>query len=361
MNLKFRSDENDSSEFYQTLKKRVDDYFEKNHLSRHGNIALYLKTAFFVLCQVGLYIAIMSDYFSAPTFLLLYMLFGIFGGLANFIAHDALHGAYSSAPLVNKIVGHIYDMNGTNSYIWKITHNLLHHTYTNIPGYDADIEKAPMLRLNPTDKLLPYHWYQNIYAFVLYCLTVTNWIYYADYNFFWKEWKKGKLKKWDICSFLAFKMANLILFIVLPLIFLHYSVWVILLGAFLAQMAPSIMASVIFQLAHVVQNVIFVSSDKGIVHHDWASHEMMTTSNFSTGNGIISHLVAGLNFQVEHHLFPAICHVHYPAIQSLVKKTAEEFRLPYNENATFLVALHSHYITLKKLGREPTYDNLQKN
>src|SRR5262249_44683450 len=146
-------------DFFNILKSRVDEYFVSNQLSRNGNRWFYLKSLFFLSGQICLYIAMLSGYFSAPVFILLYALFGVMTGLMNFnIVHDALHGAYSSNPSINRLLGYLYDLNGTSSYVWKITHNLIHHTYTNIPGYDGDIDKAIFLRLNPKDKLYPFHY-----------------------------------------------------------------------------------------------------------------------------------------------------------------------------------------------------------
>jgi linoleoyl-CoA desaturase len=342
------------ADYFQVLKQRVDHYFDENKISKNANLFIHIKSFFFLSSQVGLYLAMMSDQFSAPAYIMLYALFGVMTGLMNFnIVHDALHGAYSSNSTVNRYLGYLYDLNGTSSYVWKITHNMIHHTYTNIPGYDGDIDKAIILRLNPKDKLLPFHYYQNLYAFFLYCLVSVNWVLYGDYTFFLSEIKKGKIKLKEGLLFFGFKALNLFLLIILPIIYLHYPFWVILLGYLCGQMAAGFSISLIFQLAHVVENVNYVEPDKsGIIHTNWAAHEMMTTSNFSTRNFFLTHLLGGLNFQVEHHLLPHICHVHYPFIQKIVKDTAREFNLPYHENPTFYHAIKSHYRIIKCLGRE---------
>lgn len=324
---------------------------------------MYLKSALFLLIQIGLYVAMMSDHFSAPTFILLYIAFGLATGFVNFnIGHDALHNAFSSNSSVNRILGYIYDINGTSSYVWKVSHNMIHHTYTNIPGHDGDIDKAIILRLNPKDKLYPFQYYQNIYAFLLYGFVAANWIFYADYAHYIEDMKKGKTKTKDNLIFFGFKALNFFLLILLPMLWLHYPIWVILVAYLCAQMATGITISIIFQLAHVVENVSYVEpDDTGVIHNNWAAHEMMTTSNFGTNNWFLTQLIGGLNFQVEHHLFPSICHVHYPEIQNIIKETSREFNLPYNENPTFFKAVASHYRMLKRLGREESSQFLVKD
>ena len=160
--------------------------------------------------------------------------------------------------------------------------------------------------------------------------------------------------------FFGFKALNLFLLIVLPMIVLPYPFWVVPLGYLCGQMGAGLSIAIIFQLAHVVENVNYVLPDHaGNIPNNWAEHEMQTTSNFATSNLFLTHLLGGLNFQVEHHLFPTISHVHYPNIQRIVKQTALEFNLPYHENKTFWKAIQSHYRLIKKLGREQGYEHLK--
>lgn len=360
MKIKFKDSR--AIDFFKVLKERVDQYFLDNHLSQHANGWIHLKSCFFLTTQIGFYVAMLSGYFSIPMFLILYACFGVMTGLMNFnIVHDALHGAYSSKAGVNRWLGYLYDLNGTSSYVWKVTHNMIHHTYTNIPGYDGDIDKAIILRLNPKDKRYPFHYYQNLYAFFLYSLVSANWVLYGDYTFFINEIKKGKVKGKDSLIFFGFKALNLFLLIIFPIIYLDYPFWVILLGYLCGQMAAGFSVALVFQLAHVVENVNYVEPDaEGIIYHHWAAHEMKTTSNFATNNLFLTHLLGGLNFQVEHHLFPSICHVHYPQIKKIVQDTAREFKLPYHENPTFWKAIKSHYRLVKQFGREEGREHLTR-
>jgi linoleoyl-CoA desaturase len=112
--------------------------------------------------------------------------------------------------------------------------------------------------------------------------------------------------------------------------------------------------AVIFQPAHVIEGTEYpVPDDKGNMENNWAIHQLHTTTNFGHREKMFSWYVGGLNYQVEHHLFPNICHVHYRKIACIVKKTAEEFGLPYKSKDTFLQALIAHGRILKSLGQKP--------
>ena len=111
--------------------------------------------------------------------------------------------------------------------------------------------------------------------------------------------------------------------------------------------------SVVFQLAHVVEEAHFpVPDEKGNIENEWAIHQMETTADFSRKSWLITYYVGGLNYQTEHHLFPRICHVHYPKLAPIVEATAKEFGVPYIYNETFITALKSHMSVISKLGRD---------
>ena len=74
--------------------------------------------------------------------------------------------------------------------------------------------------------------------------------------------------------------------------------------------------------------------------------------DFATKSWFITYFVGGLNFQVEHHLFPAISHVHYPQLSKIVAETAREYNVPYHSEKTFFGALYQHTKMLYRLGRE---------
>ena len=111
--------------------------------------------------------------------------------------------------------------------------------------------------------------------------------------------------------------------------------------------------AIVFQLAHVVEDVQQpLPTSEGNIENEWAIHQLQTTANFARNNRFINWFVGGLNFQVEHHLFPNICHIHYRKISYIVERTAREYGLPYHLKPSFISAVASHTRMLKVLGRK---------
>jgi len=343
----------EQSQFYDELKSRVERHFKESGTSQKGNIFLFIKNLCITAVYLGAYILLMSDHFGLLGLMILYAIIGVSKGIIGFtVIHDALHGALTRNPKLNRFIGYWFDLNGTSSFIWKISHNTMHHTYTNIPGYDDDINKAIWLRLQPTDKIYWFHRYQCYYAPILYGLLCFNWVFWSDYKWFFDEWKKGKVPNRELSLFLGLKLANFVIFLGLPLLLLTPPWWQILIAFACMHIAAGIVISIVFQLAHIVEGVHYETSENGHMQHDWVMHEMMTTANFATDSRFITEIVGGLNYQIEHHLFPYVSHVHYPDISRILRELCREREVPYNEHPTFLGAIRSHFRALKKLGRE---------
>jgi linoleoyl-CoA desaturase len=345
------------STFYATLRKRVDAHFENEETSVNGNLAMWLKTAFFLGSLISLYLLILLGGLGPLTMLGLAILLGMFGAFVGFnICHDAIHNAYSSHKIVNKTFSILFNLIGASAYVWSICHNIVHHTYTNIAGHDEDIEVAPgLIRFCEHENVSKLQKYQHIYAFGLYSLAMLSWVFRKDYKKFFQT-KIGcqatNHPKIEYFNLFFYKLVYYFLFIILPLLVLDIT-WVQFLIGFLAmQLAQGLVLGLVFQLAHVVEGTSFpYPTVEGNIEEAWAVHQMQTTANFACKSKVAAFFCGGLNRQIEHHLFPKICHIHYPAISSIVKKTALEFNLPYIESTTFLGALKSHYRMLKKLGK----------
>jgi len=355
-----------SREFSKTVKQRVDQYFEENNLSKHANTQMVLKTIILLSVYLGCYALIISGQFSLGTMWFLTFLMGIgMAGVGFSVSHDALHGAYSSNKYVNRALGFTFDLLGANGYIWKITHNIIHHTYTNIHGHDEDLEVAGFIRLSPHSEHKPIHRVQHILAFLAYSLAMVFWVFVKDYKHFLKtdigpyKNKSHPISEWIILF--ATKAIYYTYILVLPMLLLDIS-WIHLLIGFLTlQLTAGLIIGIIFQLAHVVEGTDHpVPDEENMIDEHWMIHEVVTTNNFARDNKALCWFVGGLNFQIEHHLFPRICSVHYPAISHIVEETAKEFDIPYNHHETFFEAVASHYRTLKKFGDpEFTYSEAQ--
>lgn len=341
----------DKKDFLRVVKQRVDDYFREKKISRNATWGMKIKAVILIGLMFTTYLTILSEPFGFGGMLLLWGFLGILQGFIGInVSHDALHGSFSSNPTVNRWLGYTYDFVGLSSYVWKQTHNVGHHTYTNIAGHDPDINKPYLLRLSPHDEWHWFHRFQKFYIWFLYAFVGINWILYSDYVFFWQYRKQMSTE--DQVAFVFFKVINLLVFVVTPFLVMQAPWWQILLGYCSLQFVGGFTVALIFQLAHLVEDVDFpLPDDESKIPEYWGVHEMMTTSNFAPRSRLLNILLGGLNYQVEHHLFPQVSHSHYYKISPIVKQTAEEYGIPYHEAPTFFSAVHSHYRHLKKMGQ----------
>lgn len=359
--VKFTND--NKSAFYVTLRKRVNTYFTDNQISTHANSAMWFKVFFFLFGLTSIYLLILLGNFSLPIQLFLVILLGTFGAFVGFnVCHDAIHKALSPNQQVNQVFSFIFNLIGASPYVWNICHNIVHHTYTNIAGHDEDIDVAPgLIRFSEQETVNKLQRYQHFYAFVLYSFAMLSWVFRKDYKkFFQKKIGEHVLvhPKIEYYKLFLFKGIYYFLFIVLPLMVMNITFLQFLIGFLAMQFAQGLVLGLVFQLAHVVEGTSFpIPDQQGNIEEAWAAHQMTTTANFAVNSKLAAFLCGGLNRQIEHHLFPKICHIHYPAIGNIVKQTAEEFGLPYIESETFGDALSSHYKTLRKLGKEAYAEN----
>lgn len=344
-------------DFTTVLRERVSLFFKTGQISSRANRLMYAKSIFYLIVAALGYLLILSGSGGATGFFFSFILLGLVmsAGTMN-IAHDALHGAYAATSFGNRMLGFLMDVFGASSYFWKKEHTIDHHSFTNISGHDADLCVPFVLRLCPEAPRYWFHRFQHIYAPFLYCLNLIRWMYYSDPKRIWHivlyKNKAGNPPRTEIMMMIILKLIHLFLFLVVPVMALPFTWPVIVLG-YLAMLAASGLAlTVTFQLAHIVEDVAFPLPDgDGKMDHSFLKHQLATTSNFATCSKLVCFLVGGLNFQIEHHIFPHICHIHLYKLSPIVRATAREFGLPYHENPTFFSAISSHFSTLKKLGR----------
>ena len=293
-------------------------------------------------------------------FLLLWVIMGIgVAGIGLSIMHDANHGAYSKSPRVNKIVGYCLNLVGGSAANWKMQHNVLHHSFTNIDGMDEDIAPLGIMRFSPHQKRRKIHKAQYIYAWFFYALMNVSWIIQKDFTQLVRYDKMGLVKGQR--STLKKMMTELIIskslfytyVVVVPILVTDFAWYWVIAGLFIVLLVSGFILACIFQPAHVMPTSEYPLPDEtGNIENDWAVHQLATTTNFAPKAKLFSWFVGGLNFQIEHHLFPNICHVHYKQLSKIVKKTADEFNLPYNVQPTFAHALIEHGRMLHTLGRK---------
>ncbi len=352
---------NTNRQFYTELKKRVDLYFKDNKISKNGNLNMYVKTIFMFAAYLVPYFLLLFNVFdSKAVWLFLAIMMGFsMAGIGLCVMHDANHGSYSKNVKLNKFLGS-FSMNlvGGYSLNWRIQHNVIHHTYTNVHEHDEDIAPPGFMRFEPHAKKRWIHKLQFIYAWFFYGMMTMMWSTTKDFRQLIRYKNRGLLKGANakFGTELAILITSKLFYygyMLLPYFLikeLSFAEW--LLGFLILHYIAGLILAMIFQPAHVVEETEFpLPSNEGSLENHWAEHQMRTTMNFATGDPVFSWLVGGLNFQVEHHLFPTICHVHYPKISKIVESTAKEFNVPYKNRRTWFGALWSHELMLWRLGR----------
>jgi linoleoyl-CoA desaturase len=357
--LKFATNRQD---FFITLNQRVNSYFRSQRLDRTANREMIVKTIIMFSLYFIPYILLLSGITTHPGIQLgLFVIMGIgVAGIGLSIMHDANHGAYSNKRWVNNLLGLSLNLVGGHATNWKVQHNVLHHTYTNIHDVDEDISPRGVIRLSPGSEWKPIHRFQHLYAWFFYGLMTLVWVLAKDFVRLIKYQQDGLIKKqqssatkeWTVM--LLTKAVYLGYILVLPMVILNLSFIQVFTGFLVMHYLAGFILAIIFQPAHVVEGTEYPQPDnQGNLENSWAVHQLHTTTNFGHRQKLFSWYVGGLNYQVEHHLFPNICHVHYRAISGIVKQTADEFGLPYKTKSTFFDALKAHTRQLKELGRRP--------
>jgi linoleoyl-CoA desaturase len=346
-----------SNIFFEFLKERVDAYFAESKLHPAGNERLLRKGLLQFMCSAVLYVVLVF-FTPVPTVsILLCILLGINLAVIGFnVMHEGGHQTFSRYAWLNDLSAFSLNVLGGSSYYWKIKHNVNHHTYTNIEGMDSDIDVKPFMRLHSDQPWRWYHRFQHIYWIFLYAISYIAWVFYEDFlkYFSGKVSSNGEQKRLPIKQHLIFwstKVTYVIAYIVVPVIFVGWLQW--LCGFLIITFVCGITTSIVFQLAHVVEGTEFHAVTSSGQKYEWAIHQMVSTSNFGTASHVLFWCLGGLNFQVEHHLFPRVSHIHYPAINRFVREACMKHGVVYNEHSTMRKAIFSHVTHLWKLGLKP--------
>jgi len=349
---------NQKNLFFRSLKEKVDQYFSSQNMNTSGGRKLFVKGILQLCSAAILYTALVFFTLPLAISIVLCCLFGMNLALIGFnIMHEGGHQSFSKHAWINKAGIYVLNAMGGNSYYWKIKHNISHHTYTNVEGFDSDINLGFFMRLHKGQKHYILHRFQHIYWVVLYGLEYANWVLWDDFM----RYFSGNIssththQKLSLKEHLIFWLTKLFygaIYIMLPI--LMVGLLKALIGFAIVCFVCGMFITVVFQIAHIVENTQFpaVNESTNKIEEQWAIHQVNTTSNFATGNRFISWLMGGLNFQVEHHLFPKISHIHYPMINRLVKETCLEFNIAYHEYPTMRKAFWSHLMHIKKMGRK---------
>jgi len=349
------------TEFSKVLRKRVNSYFKTNSINKNANSSMFGKSILMLATFFVPLIIINIGIVSSPRLLfLLYILSGLgMAGIGMGIMHDAIHGSYSNNHKLNKLLGYTFNLIGANATVWRIQHNVLHHTFTNIEHSDDDINAPFFLRFSPHAKKYWSHKYQHLYIWFFYGLATISWVTTKDFVRLNRYHKMGFLDQKNefrnaLISMIGWKLLYYTYTLIIPLIMVPLPWWTIVLAFLSMHFITGLLISIVFQVAHIMPSAEFPLPDKnGLIDGNWYMHQFATTCNYSPSSRLFTWFIGGLNYQIEHHLLPGVCHIHYKKLSKIVKNTAKEYGMPYHSNKTFFSAIWAHAKMLKKLGNMP--------
>ncbi|HMB20652.1 MAG TPA: acyl-CoA desaturase, partial [Spirochaetota bacterium] len=335
--------------------------FKQNNLSKRGNFNLVIKTIVMLSLYLGPYLLMVTGVItSTPLILIGWILMGLgMAGVGMDVMHDANHGSYSKNRRMNNLLSYTLYLLGGLPVTWRIQHNNIHHSFTNIQGYDDDIEPINILRFSPHKPLRKIHRYQHIYAWILYGLMTLLWITTKDFKQLFKYRNRGLLVREEksfnqlLSKLVLTKLLYYGLFIAIPLITLPIPWYLTLLFFVIMHFIAGVILSAIFQTAHVMPDSEYpLPDEEGNMENNWIVHQLLVTADYARNNKPLTWLLGGLNYHAVHHLFPHISHVHYPKISPIIKEVTNQYGITYREQPTFLKAIGQHAKMLKLLGRK---------
>ena len=324
--------------------RRAHEYFEESDRAHHGGWAIAAKIATMLAWLAASWALLMFAHPGMVGAALLAVSVGLsMAGVGFCVMHDANHGAAAKSARVNRLLSFSLDLLGASSVLWRHKHNVMHHTYTNVSGVDPDLEGGgPWLRVAPWQARHSWHRFQHLYVWLLYGLFPLKWWFVDDL----RELAEGRVRGRALFGALAGKVLFISWAFALPAI-LHPG-WALVGVWAIALFALGNVLAFVFQLAHCVGGAEFFEAAD--VQGGWMRHQVATTVDFAPASALLSWYLGGLNFQVEHHLFARVCHVHYPALARIVAETCQAHRVRYRVEPTLRSAIGANLRWLRELG-----------
>jgi linoleoyl-CoA desaturase len=344
--------------FQKALNDRVNAYLRDNRITVRDVPAMYFKTVVMLVWWLSTYLLLLFGHFPSLVNIVLCVVWAMAIASVGFnVTHDSNHGGYSDNPIVNRRISLSAEMLGISGFRWRTKHNVWHHTYTNIAGFDDDVETFGLMRLTPRVPWKPLHraqvWYfPMVYSLIAFDFMMRDFMMVlvgkSDVNHVYP-----KMSAADKVTFWSGKLFFFATMLAIPMLVFPW--WQVLIGFLIEMLTVGLVLSVIFQLAHINGDAAFPEPVGNPQHIDneWAIHQVETTVDFAPRNKLLNFFIGGLNFQIEHHLFPHICHMNYPRLAPIVRATCEEFGIRYKCYPTWRQAFASHLGELRFLGRTP--------
>ncbi|UKN02324.1 acyl-CoA desaturase [Paracrocinitomix mangrovi] len=357
--IKFKAKDTVQKEFAKELSKRVRKYFKEHKISTYGGSTILIKAIVMLALYLAPIVVIFTVSMPAWSVILLLVLMGIGkAGVGMGVMHDAAHGSFSKHEWLNNLMANSMMLFGSNVLNWKIQHNLLHHTYPNVYEWDSDVDTKGLIRLSKNSDYKKKFRYQHVFGPFLYSfMTLSR--FSLEFKWLKAYNKLGALKVYNakyssaLWKLILIKVVYLFVMLVLPVLLTDFTWWQVLIGFMIINVVSSIIMGTVFQMAHVVEDMNEPMPDENFeINDDFYVHQLKTTSDFGIKKTFLSAYIGGLDFQVEHHLFPHISHIHYPKLSHIVQETAKEYGQPYHSQKSFYAAFKSHIRTLKRLGQD---------
>jgi linoleoyl-CoA desaturase len=353
---KVKYEQKDSSDrLFAILKKKKGLYFSINHISRFGNRLLLLKAfaLFLVVATCYYFVLTAGSYFMLQ---LSYLLLGaacVITGM-NF-GHDAAHNCLTGKRKWDSLLFElIFGLQGINGYLWKMRHNHSHHPYPNVHSIDSDLEAMAAFYLSPVQEKRWFHYYQHLYAPILYMFMSLIWIFYVDFKLF-RQKNIGNLelvshRPIEALKLVVSKIISLTIFLILPIQLSPLSATTVLVSFLVMHLINSMMLTFIFFISHHTMEISYQSPAQNVIRNSWLSQQIQATMDFHAESKIANFFFGGFNAHLAHHLFPEVCHIHYPVLSTLIRKTLAEHRIKYN-TLGFFAGIRSHLKLLWDLPR----------
>lgn len=356
--IPIRYDATANTAFQRDLKRRVRAYLATQKNGAKASAFMWFKVVFYIAAYLTTLAELtLVRHSLVVTLALIVVQSMLVVGLAYNVAHDAVHDTLSKRKWVNELLFYAtFNFFGPNAYLWRHRHIVMHHSAVNVPGFDFNIEAADILRFAPTQRWRPMHRYQHLYAPFAYLVFTFHWVFIKDFQMMMLDriGNVGGIRhpRWRLAELVAWKILHVALLIVLPIFALGVPAWQVIAAYALFQFLTSVQFVLTFTASHLNEGLVFVEAgEENQIPHSFLEHALHTSLDFSPTDPLLSFWLGGFNSHVAHHMFPAICSVHYPAITRLIQRTAAEHGLPYKQ-VGFHEVFVNHFAFLKQMGRD---------
>ncbi len=347
--------EKNDKDFAIEIKQAIDQYFSTKKNGTKANGKMWVKIFFWLIMWAFSYLSLFIFNLKGPALFVL----GIFHILTHLfvafnISHDANHFSISDNKKVNHILSYTLDLIGASSHLWRIAHNLEHHSFINVEGVDPSVEGYGVMKLTPETEHKKQYKYQYLYVFFIYSLSTLNFVLTKDFKLINDFKKRGHtFKTSKVLEIIFFKLVYYSYMFVIPILLLDVSFFQVLFVFIIGHVIIGLTLALVFQCGHLTNEAEYPHVHDGKISSSWIKHVIQTTGDFGKNQKLLTWLCGGINIHAIHHIYPHICHIHYKEVSAILKEIVESHNLKYREIPTFGMAIRSHIKLLKKLGAKP--------